>query len=80
MLISPDNDKTKSLCPRVVVVDETGNQVKNVYSFDTETKEAGLYALNEKGQVRVLNDQPVIEKSFHANWKVFDIYTKEEVL
>jgi hypothetical protein len=80
MLISPDDPKTQFLCPRVTVVDENGDEVKTVYSFDTETKEAHLFMLNEKHEVRVFEGKPVLQKKTCLGWKVFDKFTKEEVI
>ena len=79
MLISPDNKETAYLVPLVIIVDQDGKLIQTAYSFDTVTKMAEVFMLNDKGQVKVINNKPVTVKEHKPLWRVIDRITREEI-
>lgn len=47
--IITDNDEIASY---VVIVDENGNKINHIKSYDVETKEAELYCVDENGRIK----------------------------
>ena len=79
MLISPDNKDTAYLCQKITVLDENNEERRDVYSFNTETKEVELFFFNERKEVRVMDGDIVLQKDIKPNWKVVFKDTGKEV-
>ncbi len=86
MLISERNPDSVYLLPLITVLDENGEERRDVYSFNTVTKEVELLFFNEKGEVKVIKTpenpegEPALQKVIKPNWKVVFKKNGKEVI